>query len=157
MKLGWGGFSYDTTANKTVFAFGGNGSYFSDAYGFVFSMTCSGTTLTLNTSSTHVFASVNVNLATVSYDPVANKHIVYYQNGAVGTYHATSVTVSGNSFTSGTTITPTGFKVRLLIVSTYQYAAPPEVADTAITLSDAVSYTPTAYLASLVLYSKGLP
>mgnify|MGYP003651265944 FL=1 len=110
MKLGWGGFSYDTTANKTVFAFGGNGSYFSDAYGFVFSMTCSGTTLTLNTSSTHVFASVNVNLATVSYDPVANKHIVYYQNGAVGTYHATSVTVSGNSFTSGTTITPTGFK-----------------------------------------------
>jgi len=104
-----GGFSYDTAANKTVWVFGGTGSG-ADGYGFAVSMTCSGTTLTVNTSSTHTFASHNTGLSTVSYDPVADKHIIFYADDSNGTYKANSLTVSGNGFTSGTAITTTGFK-----------------------------------------------
>ena len=104
-----GGFSYDTAANKTVWVFGGTGAG-ADGYGFAVSMTCSGTTLTVNTSSTHTFASHNTLLSAVSYDPVADKHIVFYQDGSTGAYKTNSLTVSGNGFTSGTAITTTGFK-----------------------------------------------
>jgi len=104
-----GGFSYDTAANKTVWVFGGSGSG-ADGYGFAVSMTCSGTTLTVNTSSTHTFASHNTGLSTVSYDPVADKHIIFYGDDSNGTYKTNALTVSGNGFTSGTAITTTGFK-----------------------------------------------
>ncbi len=104
-----GGFSYDTAANKTVWVFGGSGNG-ADGYGFAVSMTCSGTTLTVNTGSTHTFASHNTGLSTVSYDPVADKHIIFYADDSNGTYKANSLTVSGNGFTSGTAITTTGFK-----------------------------------------------